>query len=81
MFYMLVPAPTPGINGVIHTAGFVDSLTPSVLAHEFQHLINAGRRIYVNSGATSFEESAERGAQPHRRGAALLSREQVVAAE
>ncbi len=57
MFYMLVPAPTPGINGVIHTAGFVDSLTPSVLAHEFQHLINGGRRIYVNSGATSFEES------------------------
>ncbi len=57
MFYMLVPAPSPGINGVTHTAGFVDSLTTGIVAHEFQHLINAGRRIYVNTGATAFEES------------------------
>jgi len=56
MFYMLVPAPSPGINGVVHTAGFVDSITTGVVAHEFQHLINAGRRMYVNTAATDFEE-------------------------
>ena len=56
MFYMLVPAPSPGINGVVHTVGFVDSLTTGVVAHEFQHLINAGRRMYVNTGANDFEE-------------------------
>ncbi|HEX9484953.1 MAG TPA: Ig-like domain-containing protein, partial [Gemmatimonadaceae bacterium] len=56
MFYMVVPAPAPGINGVTHTTGFVDSLTTGVLAHEFQHLINAGRRLYVNNAAQDFEE-------------------------
>jgi len=57
MFYMMVPDPT----GVVHRnqfrLGFVDTLTTSILAHEFQHLINAGRRMYVNTGATSFEET------------------------
>ena len=44
MFYMLVPAPD-GINGVKHTAGFVDSISTGIIAHEFQHLINAGHRL------------------------------------
>jgi hypothetical protein len=57
MFYMLVPDPTGVVNGNTHTVGFVDTLTVSVLAHEFQHLINAGRRLYVNTGAQDFEES------------------------
>ena len=56
MFYMLVPAPD-GINGVKHTAGFVDSITTGVIAHEFQHLINAGYRLRVGSMATAFEET------------------------
>jgi hypothetical protein len=34
----------------------VDSNTTAVIAHEFQHLINAGRRIYVNN-ANDFEET------------------------
>lgn len=55
MFYMLVPAPS-GINGVKHTTGFVDSLTTGIVAHEFQHLINAGRRIFINTAASDFEE-------------------------
>ena len=57
MFYMLVPDPTGAVNGNKHTLGFVDTLTVGVLAHEFQHLINAGRRIYVNTDAVDFEET------------------------
>ncbi len=55
MFYMLVPAPS-GINGVKHTTGFVDSITTGIVAHEFQHLINGGRRMYINTAANDFEE-------------------------
>jgi hypothetical protein len=48
MFYMLVPDPSGTINGNRRSAGFVDSVTVGTLGHEFQHLINASRRIYVN---------------------------------
>ncbi|HKH91715.1 MAG TPA: Ig-like domain-containing protein [Gemmatimonadaceae bacterium] len=56
MFYMLVPDPTGTVNGNRHTVGFVDTLTTAVLAHEFQHLINASRRTFVNTAAEGFEE-------------------------
>jgi hypothetical protein len=55
MFYLLAPDPTGKINGNVRRTGFVDSVTTSVLAHEFQHLINASRRLYVNN-AQEFEE-------------------------
>ncbi|MEO8335238.1 MAG: hypothetical protein ABI664_09705 [bacterium] len=48
-FYMLAPDPTGVVNGNIRTTAFVDSATVAVLAHEFQHLINATRRLYVNN--------------------------------
>lgn len=54
-FYLLAPDPTGVVNGNVRTTGFVDSNTTAVIAHEFQHLINAGRRIYVNN-AVDFEE-------------------------
>jgi Bacterial Ig-like domain (group 1) len=57
MFYMLVPDPSGQVNGNTHTLGFVDTLTTSILAHEFQHLINATRRVYVNNTFVDFEES------------------------
>jgi hypothetical protein len=57
MFYMLVPDPSGAVNGNVFTRGFVDTLTTGVLAHEFQHLINAGRRMYVNTAAQDFEET------------------------
>jgi hypothetical protein len=57
MFYMMVPDPTGVVNGNKFRTGFVDTLTTGVLAHEFQHLINAGRRMYVNTSATDFEET------------------------
>ena len=56
MFYLLAPDPNGTVNGNIRRTGFVDSVTTSVLAHEFQHLINASRRLYVNQGADPNEE-------------------------
>jgi hypothetical protein len=56
MFYLLAPDPTGQINGNVRRTGFVDSLTTSVLAHEFQHLINASRRLYVTPNVQDFEE-------------------------
>ena len=57
MFYMMVPDPGGTVNGNQFDLGFVDTLTTGILAHEFQHLINAGRRMYVNTSATDFEET------------------------
>jgi hypothetical protein len=54
-FYALTPDPTGSVNANIRTTGFVDSVTTSVLAHEFQHIINASRHLYVNN-APAFEE-------------------------
>ena len=51
LFYLLVPDPSGAINGNRRTTGFVDSLTTGVIAHEFQHLINASRRLFVNNAA------------------------------
>ncbi|MDB4900690.1 MAG: Peptidase hyicolysin, partial [Gemmatimonadetes bacterium] len=55
MFYLLAPDPAGTVNGNVRTAGFVDSLTTGVVGHEFQHLINATRRVYVNN-AENFED-------------------------
>ena len=57
MFYLLAPDPAGAINGNKRPTAFVDSVTTSVLAHEFQHLINASRRLYVTQGVEEFEET------------------------
>jgi hypothetical protein len=57
MFYLLVPDPTGVVNGNKFTKANVTRVTIGTLAHEFQHLINASRRMYVNTGATEFEET------------------------
>jgi hypothetical protein len=54
-FYALAPDPTGVVNGNKRTTGFVDTATVPVLAHELQHLINASRKIYVNTTADSLE--------------------------
>ncbi|HEX3868440.1 MAG TPA: hypothetical protein VHV78_16870 [Gemmatimonadaceae bacterium] len=54
MYYSIVPDPQ-AMYGDARTKAYVQSNTPSTLVHEFQHLINAGRRIYVND-APVFEE-------------------------
>jgi hypothetical protein len=55
MFYMPVPDPTSIFNGNYTDKLVVARGNLGILVHEFQHLINAGRRLYVNN-ATSFEE-------------------------
>ena len=55
LFYLLAPDPTGVVNGNVRRTSFVDSVTTSVLAHEFQHLINASRRLYVTQGVEEFE--------------------------
>lgn len=51
IFYMLVPDPTGAVNQNVRTVSSVRAGTVGTLAHEFQHMINAARRIYVNGGA------------------------------
>lgn len=53
-FYLLAPDPLGRVNGNRRTTGFVDTNTTAVIAHEFEHLINASRRLYVNN-APDFE--------------------------
>jgi hypothetical protein len=50
-FYLLAPDPLGTINGNRRSTGFVDSNTTAVIAHEFQHLINASRRLYITNAA------------------------------
>lgn len=55
MFYLLVPDPNGVVNGNKFSLSMVQHLTNSTTAHEFQHLINASRRLYINTAATDFE--------------------------
>lgn len=54
MFYVMVPDPTRG--GSFSKAN-VSTEVLATVAHEYQHLINSSRRMYVNTGAMDFEES------------------------
>lgn len=56
IFYLLVPDPTGAVNQNQRTVEFVRSVTVATLAHEFQHLINSSRRLYVNTGTNTFED-------------------------
>jgi hypothetical protein len=55
MFYLLVPDPDGVVNQNVRTTDFVRTVTAGILAHEFQHLINASRRLYV-TGSSEFED-------------------------
>lgn len=54
MFYVIAPD-TAGVYSRPNTKADILADTPGILAHEYQHLINAARRIYIN-GAAAFEE-------------------------
>lgn len=56
LLYLLAPDPLGTINGNRRTKAFVDSNTTAVIAHELEHLINQGRRLYVNN-APVFEST------------------------
>ena len=55
-FYLMTPDPTGIINGNRRSNAFVDSNSTAVVAHELVHLINASRKLYVNTSAPKFEE-------------------------
>jgi hypothetical protein len=54
MYYSLVPDPSGKYSDPRQKAD-VQNDVPGTLVHEFQHLINAGRRLYVND-ADDFED-------------------------
>lgn len=56
MFYLMVPD-TAGVYGNRLTKSQVITYTNGTVAHEYQHLINASRRMYVNGVGPTFEES------------------------
>ncbi|GJG86067.1 hypothetical protein tb265_12480 [Gemmatimonadetes bacterium T265] len=56
MFYMLVPDPSGAVNGNARAKDFVARSSISVLGHEFQHLINASRRLYTLDTGNYLEE-------------------------
>ncbi len=47
VFYMLVPDPNGEVNGNRRSRDLILDSTVGTLAHEYQHLINASRRLYV----------------------------------
>jgi hypothetical protein len=53
LVYLMVPDP---VRGQSFSKTNVSATTVSTIAHEFQHLINAARRLYVNTTAADFEE-------------------------
>jgi hypothetical protein len=57
IFYLLVPDPAGTINGNRRLTTEVTRLNLATLTHEFQHLINASRRLYVNTAAAASEET------------------------
>ncbi len=57
MFYLLAPDPNGTVNGNKRTKDQVSVLNQGTIAHEFQHLINSSRRLYVNTSAVSSEET------------------------
>jgi len=56
VFYLLVPDTAGMVNGNKRSKSLVTTLTNGTVAHEYQHLINASRRMYVNSVGPVFEE-------------------------
>lgn len=55
MFYLLTPDPAGAVNSNVFTTSQVRSLTIGTIAHEFEHLINASRRVISTVNFTSFE--------------------------
>ena len=55
MFYMPVPDPNQTINGNYTVKSDLAIVVLPTLVHEFQHLINAGRRQYINHAPTPEE--------------------------
>lgn len=55
MMYLLVPDPTGVVNGNVRDKARTTQFNYGTLVHEFQHLINAGRRLHVTPGGDDVE--------------------------
>lgn len=55
IFYLLAPDPNGAVNGNRFPKDLVLRTAAGTIAHEFEHLINSSRRIYVNN-ADDYEE-------------------------
>jgi hypothetical protein len=56
MMYLLVPDPTGAVNGNVREKVRTTQFNYGTLVHEFQHLINAGRRLHVTPGGDNVEQ-------------------------
>jgi hypothetical protein len=56
MMYLLVPDTAGVVNGNKRTKAQVVTAANGTVAHEYQHMINAGRRLYVNNVGANWEE-------------------------
>ena len=56
MMYLLVPDTAGVVNGNKRTKAQVVTAANGTVAHEYQHMINAGRRYYVNGVGANWEE-------------------------
>ena len=57
MFYLLVPDTGGVVNSNKRSKSQVVTTTNGTVAHEYQHLINASRRMYVNGVGENFEQT------------------------
>jgi hypothetical protein len=55
MFYLLVPDPNGMVNGNRRSKTFIQRVSIATIAHEYEHLINSSRRVYVNTSSVAFE--------------------------
>ena len=56
VMFLLVPDTGGVINGNRRSKSQVVTFASGTVAHEYQHMINAGRRLYVNAVGEHFEE-------------------------
>lgn len=56
MIYTVMADPSGSINGNVRTVSLVKETTRRTLAHELAHLINASRRMHVNTPFVELEE-------------------------
>jgi hypothetical protein len=57
LLYLLVPDAAGDVNGNVRSKTYVSTSIVGTIAHEFQHLINASRRMYVNDAVQVDEET------------------------
>jgi hypothetical protein len=57
VMFLLVPDTGGVVNGNRRSKPQVVTFASGTVAHEYQHMINAGRRLYVNAVGQNFEEA------------------------